>query len=326
MSGLATQLVVIVVMTHGFRILGQWSGPRRGGILLGLPSTTAIVLCGADLELGLDESLRLAESGLLGLVAAVALPVVYSLAAVTKLGLPVAPCAAVAGYLAVATALSLLPAVGPSRAAGVSALGVVAAVYLAGRTGEVGSSCTAASRGRRSRWGTLVLRTLIPVACVLGVHGARTIAGPDKVGLLMPFPATSLSVLVATHLESGPGPACLMARAMPIGGLGTMAFLWAFRFLTPGLGPVGGTACGYLAAACALLAIEGLATAGHTVRCARGSHPAILRRETWHKGDRLPAGLVWQYRFDVARRPKSSRAALLARRTQFSPLVEAQAG
>ena len=87
--------------------------------MLGLPSTTAIVLCGTGLERGLDESLRMAEAGMLGLVAAVTLPVVYALAAAKRRQLPVATCAAVAGYLAIATAMSLLPSVGPLGAAGV---------------------------------------------------------------------------------------------------------------------------------------------------------------------------------------------------------------
>ena len=112
---------------------------------------------------------------------------------------------------------------------------------------------------------------MIPVTCVLCVSGARSIAGPDKAGLLLPFPATSLSVLVATHLESGPGHACLMARAMPIGAFSTVAFLLAYRSLTQGLGPVGGTAFGYLAAACALLAVERLSASKQNVKVARGA-------------------------------------------------------
>jgi hypothetical protein len=296
--------------------------------LLGLPSTTAIVLCGAGLERGLDESLRLAEASMLGLVAAVTLPVVYALAAAKRRQLPVACCAAVAGYLAVATAMSLLPAVGPLEAAGVSVLGVAAAVCLAGRTREEAPSCGAAFRGHRSGWGTLVLRTLIPAACMLSVYGARSIAGPDKAGLLLPFPATSLSVLVATHLESGPGHACLMARAMPIGALSTLAFLLAFRSLTPGLGPVGGMAFGYLAAACVLVAIEGLSSSGHNANAgvALRSHPTIHRRQKRRRGYRPATGLVWRHRVDVAQRPNSTRATRLARRTPFSPFVEALAG
>ena len=179
-----------------------------------------------------------------------------------------------------------------------------------------------------SGWGTLVLRTLIPVACVLCVYGARSIAGPDKAGLLLPFPATSLSVLVATHLESGPGHACLMARAMPIGAFSTVAFLFTFRSLTQGFGPVGGTAFGYLAAACAFLVIEHFSAWEHNVnvRAARRSHPAIRRRVMMRRGDRLAAGLVWRHRRDVAQRPRSTRSALPARRAPFSPLVEALAG
>ena len=326
MSGLATQVVVLVVLTHGFRVLGQWSGPRRGGILLGLPSTTAIVLCGTGLERGLDESLRMAQAGLLGLVAAVTLPVVYALAAATRWGLPLAPCAAVVGYLAVATAMGLLPAVGPLGSAGASVLGVAAAVCLTGLIGDAAPSRGAAGRGRRSGWGTLVLRSLIPVACVLCVSGARSVAGPDKAGLLLPFPATSLSVLVATHLESGPGHACLMARAMPIGAFSTVAFLLAYRSLTQSLGPLGGMAFGYIAAACTLLAIERLSASRQHVRIMRGSHRTIHRREIRHRGDRLTAGLVWRHRLDLAQRPRSTRAALPMRRASFFPLVEVLTG
>src|SRR5262245_5152875 len=191
MSGIATQLVVLIVMTHGLRALGQWSGPRRGGILLGLPSTTAIILCGTSLEHDLDESLQLAESGLLGLVATVSVPLIYTLAAASTWGLFMAPCAAIAGYLAVATALSPLLEVGPPCAAGAAALGVLAAIYVVDRTGDLAPSCRGAGRDHLSPWGKVVLRTLIPVACLLGIYGARSIAGPEKVGLLLPFPATS---------------------------------------------------------------------------------------------------------------------------------------
>ncbi len=73
------QMAVLVAMTHGFRVAGRWVGPRRGGLLTGLPSTTALVLVGCGLERGVDEAVVAAEACLVGLVAAAALfPLAYA--------------------------------------------------------------------------------------------------------------------------------------------------------------------------------------------------------------------------------------------------------
>ena len=78
--------------------------------------------------------------------------------------------------------------------------------------------------------------------------------GPGMAGLMSTFPVMSMTVLVMTHLESGPSSALQMARALPAGNLGMVAFLAAFRFGCPLLGLFWGTVAGY-ALALAILAL-----------------------------------------------------------------------
>ena len=74
MCGLLGKCAALTVMIHGFRVLGRLAGPRWSALALGLPSTTAVVLFICGCERGSAAATVMAESSLLGLVAAVALP------------------------------------------------------------------------------------------------------------------------------------------------------------------------------------------------------------------------------------------------------------
>src|SRR5262249_568270 len=104
----------------------------------------------------------------------------------------------------------------------------------------------------------LALGTMVPVALIVTVRTARAIGGASWAGLFTTFPAMSLAVLVATHLEDGPEAACRMAKAMAPGNLITLVFLAAFRLAGHRIGLGWGTACGYAIALATLLALEGL--------------------------------------------------------------------
>ena len=61
------------------------------------------------------------------------------------------------------------------------------------------------------------------------------------------IPAVTLTVLLLTHLESGSFSALRMARALPAGNLGMLAFLASFRVSCPVLGLLWGTILSYVA-------------------------------------------------------------------------------
>jgi hypothetical protein len=311
------QVAVLVVLTHTFRGLVSLAGPRRSGLLMGLPSTTAVVLVCSGLERGLVEATGAAEACLVGLVAAASVPLVYARAVGARWPLPWAPIVAVAGYLALASSLRSLPAVGPWGCVGVSTLGILAACSLARR---VRPSTSDGSPGvkkgvvpRESTW-TWLRRSAVPAAYFGAVRGLRALAGTDFAGLFIPFPGTSLVVLVTTHLEAGPAAACRMAAAMPVGGLSMLAFLTAFRFGCPRLGLGWGAGLAYLAAVATMLAVERFATSrdrseGRTNRGSiDGSWRTLARRVD--PGSRL-----------LLRRPRRRRPS-----ARFSPILERLTG
>ena len=253
MCGLLVKCAALIVMIHGFRLLGRLAGPRWSALALGLPSTTALVLITCSCEQGRAAAIEMAESSLLGLAAAVALPLTY--VQVVRLGcrLPAALAAAVAGYIVVAFTLGSLPAAGALPRLGIALFAIVSASYWAGRLPipEVNHAGASLSSSQ-----AIAVRTAIPAIYVLVLGIAERIAGPSWAGLVSTFPSMSLVVLVVTHLEAGPVEASRIAKVLPAGNSSTLAFLAAFLLASTKIGLVGGTLAGYAAAMAALLVIE----------------------------------------------------------------------
>jgi hypothetical protein len=303
--GPLVQIVMVIGMTHGVRALGRWVGPRRGGLLMGVPSTTALVLVGCGLERGLDEATLAAESCLAGLVAAAVLPLVYARAAGAGWRSSASAGAAVAGYAAVAAGIWWLPALGTAACVAGAGAGVVMICHLAGRVRAGQRTGPRTERVVISRRWTMAYRTAVPVGSFLTVRLLRAVVGTSNAGRFITFPGASLAVLVTTHLEAGPEAACRTAAAMPVGCLGMLAFLTTFRFGCPRFGLAWGTALGFVAALVALVAVgSALGPKG-----AAGPAPRLALEAGPQRSSRtiapLPAG---SYRRDPAdqraRRPR----------------------
>ena len=253
MFDLPLRLAILVAMTHGFRALGRLAGPRWGGLVLGLPCSTAVLLIGYGLERGVEHAVGTAEGSLLGLVAAVAMPLVYAQALGSGWRLPGAISAAVGAYLVVAAGVSHAADGGAVGCLALSLMAVLTACHVAGRIR------VATERGRRcapSRLWVLGCRMLVPMAYLWFVMTVQDSAGNLLAGLLSTFPGMSLTVLVVTHLEAGPVAASRLARALPPGNLSMISFLAVFRFGSPQLGLAWGTALGYAAALATLVVVE----------------------------------------------------------------------
>jgi hypothetical protein len=244
------KIAFVVAMTHGFRAMGRRVGPRWSSLALGLPCSTAVALVGSGCDRGVEFASSMAETSLLGLSGAVTLPLAVAWAIGRGWRLPLAAVLGIAAYLAVAISSRLLL---PPGAGGGLVL-ALSSVLLTTRLMEQ----VAVPRGRRSRAmpascsRLLALRTLVPVGCLLAVITLGKLTGPTGAGLMSTFPGVTLTVLILTYLEGGPLEASRMARALPAGNLGTIAFIAAFRLAGPGLGLAGATFVGYLAALGAL--------------------------------------------------------------------------
>jgi hypothetical protein len=247
MCALLVKCAALIVMIHGIRALFRWAGPGVCGLALGLPSTTAIVLVVFGWDHGATATATMAESSLLGLVAAVALPLAYMRAVSRGARLPTAIAAAVAGYLSVAWVLGCLPVLGVGSRLFIAVIGIVSASELASRLPlplpDRSLAVRAPSPGRRA-----FLRTVIPLLYVLAVTLVDHIAGPRWTGLVGTFPSMSLVVLAVTHLEAGPLEASRIARVLPAGNLSTLTFLACVRAVCPTAGLLGGMVAGYVSA------------------------------------------------------------------------------
>ena len=341
MFGQMLQIVMLVATTHGVRALGRWAGPRWGGLLTGVPSTTALVLVGFGVNGGLAAASTASEACLVGLVAASALPLAYARAASAGWRWPAASGAAVGGYAAVASALWWLPATGTVGCVAAAAVGLAFACHLAARV-EAGAAWDHPAEPGRApaspRPGaTFTGRTAVPVAYFGALQVLRPLAGAGFVGRFVTFPGASLAVLASIHREAGPGTACRTAAAMPFGGLGMLAFLTAFRFGAPRLGLGWGTAAGYAAAFAVLGALAVLRPAGRSRRrpgpapcppTPRGPRPT--RRASWRVSPPRQAVRPGAWRNGAwPRRPRPAgprgRRVPAARRG-FAPRLEPLAG
>jgi hypothetical protein len=264
MSGLVVKAIGLFAWTRLLGAIGRRAGPGRVGLLLGLPSTTAAALWACGRENGSSAAVVMADAGLLGLAAAVALPAAYARAAGRGHRMGRALAVALACYAAAAVGLGGLPEVGTIGRVAIAA----AAIVIADRRGRQGSGAVEARAGGRSRRLALS-RALAPAACLMVVTALRDAVGASWAGLLVPFPAATTTLLVATHADAGSDAACRMAAAVPRGSFGTLAFLATFRALVLVVGPGWAAAGGVAAAVAALLVVEAVTRGASSTRSGR---------------------------------------------------------
>jgi hypothetical protein len=253
MTGLLVKCLVLIALIHGLRQIGRRIGPRASGLILGLPSSTAILLVLCGWEKGSAGASEMAEASLLGLVAAVALPLAYARSVRRGWPLAGAMAAALASYLLVASVLGYLRPTGVLECLAIALGAIVIASCLAGRIRNLDASRP--RRIRSARWPSAV-RTSIPAAYVILAAMIGRAASPSWAGLVSTFPSMSLAILAVTHLEEGPSEASAIARTLPLANLSTAAFLAVFRTACPALGLGLGTFWGYVAALLNTAAIE----------------------------------------------------------------------
>ena len=207
MIGPFVQITVMVALTHGFRALERRVGPRRSGLFMGLPSTTALTLISCGLERGVDEATFASEACLVGLVAAISLPISYARAVAAGFQVTRAAGSAVLIYVLIAAGLWSLPRAGPGASVLTATAGLAVACHLAGKIARNGEGLDHDDGGTAAGPWTLVGRTAVPVVYVALIRTLRAGAGSVWSGRFITFPGGSLALLVTTHLERGPGPA-----------------------------------------------------------------------------------------------------------------------
>jgi hypothetical protein len=327
MCGLIIKCALLVVMIHLFRALGQLAGPRFSGLALGLPSTTAIVLIFCGCEQGNPAATQMAESGLLGLVAAVSLPLAFIGSVRLGWRLWGAIATSVGGYLALAAGLGCLPATGMLPKVSLAAAALVGAAMWAGGR-ESSTQVEDRPEAPISRLRAMLLRTATPVLYLVMLGIAQELAGPSWAGLVSTFPSLSLVVLIVTYLESGPAEASRIAEVLPSGNTSTLAFLAVFRVVCPEAGVAWAILAGYGAALGVLIAIQWAAN-GPGLQVSHGMTVEPIRllglivRRSAAESLPWPRGMHWRSPGANVRGAARDRIGRRrAHRCGFAPLVE----
>ena len=250
---LLLKCLVLIAVVHGLRLLGRRFGPRASAMILGLPSSTAVILLLCGRERGISVAAEMAQASLLGLVGAVCVPLTYAQAVARGWRLPESMAASLVAYFAVAVGLGSIHPSTPLECLGISVSAIWLAAYLAGRIDAM--TDTPVGFRTSARWSALV-RTAIPMVYIMIMGIAGSAASPSCAGLISTFPSMSTVLLIVTHLEEGPVQASRIARTLPLANLSTAAFLAAFRFGCPTIGLGWGTFFAYLIALMNLAVLE----------------------------------------------------------------------
>ncbi|WP_435019708.1 hypothetical protein TA3x_001437 [Tundrisphaera sp. TA3] len=253
MSAILAKIALVVLTSHALRVIGRAAGPRWGALALGLPCTSAVALAGCGMDRGVSVSLDMADHGLVGLVGAVALPLAFVEAARRRHRLSVCVLASAVGYF---FAVWLGQSLGLMVVGGRLGVASLAALAGSGLAARLPASDPDEAKGRPpSHWQALALRTVVPIACLMAILAAGEVAGPTASGIVATFPGVGLTLLILTYLENGPGTAIRLARSVPSGVFGMVAFLGSFRTASAQVGLGWGMAIGYLAALGVLAAV-----------------------------------------------------------------------
>jgi hypothetical protein len=253
MNIVIVKILVIVGLTHALRWVSHIAGPRWGGLIAGLPLTSAVVLLFLAAENGEAFAASAAKSGAVGIAAGAALAMVFAWAVRGGQSLTLALALAGGAFLTVAAMAPLvltLPQPIPLCIV-ISTCCLLAAVAqgLQGPDPHV-------RRTHSTAWRGIALRTAIPAACVLAVTALSERLGAGFAGLVGTFPCMLTSMLVVTSLEDGPVAAGKLATAFPVGQLATLSFVALFGLLCPAVGVTAALVVGYLAAIATLLIVE----------------------------------------------------------------------
>lgn len=231
----------------------RWGG-LVGGLVAGLPLTSAPVSVFLAVEHGPAFAARAATSTLLGVIAMSAFCVAYAKASDRWSWGPSAA-TGVAACVAITLAVSRAPQDLPFAALA-SFPALAALVVLMGRPAGGHASRFAAP------WWDMPARMAVATAMVLLITGAASLLGPKWSGLLSTLPVYALVMGAFSHRHGGAGAARVFLRGVAVGALGAAMFLVVVAAFVERLSLL----VTYLVAS---LASIGLAAASHALLASR---------------------------------------------------------
>ncbi|MBA6115307.1 hypothetical protein JET76_01060 [Pseudomonas putida] len=224
----------------------RW-GSKIGGLLSGLPVTSALVMLFLSLEQGPGFALQAVPGALAGLAAVQATYLFYFL--VTRRVGAFAGCLmALAVYAATAFVISRLAWVALSVAVTLLLLTVIIVVTSPKAQGS------AANIVPLPRW-VIPMRMLTATLLLLAITASAQWLGPVASGLLAPIPVIAWPLAVFAHVQGGHQELGAIVRGNAIGAVGVLGFYLAVKASIVALGTVPAIAAAVVLAVVATFAL-----------------------------------------------------------------------
>jgi len=222
MTLLAFKLILTPVLIVAVSLVGRRWGPKTGGLLAGLPLTSAPVSAFLAVEQGTDFAAKAAVGTLSGVGSVGVFCLAYVLAA-KRWGWVVCTSVGILCFLFVTGVFRLV-------ALGLIASLLVTASVLGAVLVSLPRGVTRAVVRQRPAW-DLPGRALAATGLVLLLTGAAPILGARLSGLLSPFPVFASVLAAFSHAHDGPGASMLLLRGIVLASFGFAGF-----FLVAGWG------------------------------------------------------------------------------------------
>jgi hypothetical protein len=218
------KLILTPVLVIAVSLAERRWGPKTGGLLAGLPLTSAPISVFLALEQGSDFAANAAAGTLLGVGSVAAFCFAYALGA-KRWGWLLCTTVGILCFIFF-TATFRVVATGPIWATIITAvvLGVVLALFPHG---------VARSVTRRPPAWTLPGRAIVATGLVLLLTTAAPTLGARFSGLLSPLPVFANVLAAFSHAHDGPGPSTLLLRGIVLGLVGFAGFFFIVAWGLP---------------------------------------------------------------------------------------------
>jgi len=216
MTAFSLKLLLTPLLMLSISLAARRWGTHIGGLLSGLPVTSATVMLFLSLEQGPGFASKAVPGALAG-VAAIQATYLFYFLVTSRIGALPACVSALAFYALMAVSVSAL---GSTTASIVIALCLVAAIHA------VTSTRGAAELGHHvamPRW-IIPMRMLTATGLLLGITAIAQWAGPVVSGFLAPIPVIAWPLAVFAHVQGGRSELGAIVRGNAIGAVGVIGF------------------------------------------------------------------------------------------------------
>lgn len=222
MAVLALKLLLTPLLIAAASMVQRARGGLAGGLIAGLPLTSAPISFFLALEHGPAFAVAAAVGTLFGVVAMSGFCVVYT-ACARRLGWMNSLVCASTACIGVTVGVSFLP----QRLDVATAVAFPALVGMVAMIGEPASSPGSVEPA----WWDTPARMVVAALAVVCITAAAALLGPTWSGLLATLPVLAAVMGVFSHRHAGPDAAHVVLRGIAVGALGAATFFAAVAML-----------------------------------------------------------------------------------------------